>query len=435
MPLLRDAIDEPQALGESSVTSKTRFIKIFHPGYYEPDEEQYDPNGDVLISLPALDDGGIHHDTAHTACAILAANRWDGYFSRDPEGRGKIDRPPDGILRDKSYFFCLPSTSTSPGSNEHPYPVIARFSDWRFPHDDLPPLWKRLQKHMEDVGAGSQLVDNSRCCLSNYADGIEQAHLVPSSQSIWWSINAMSQYCQMRLSSTNPINAPANFLTLRSDIHKVFDERHFCFVPKIEGADEGEVGERQRSTGVPRLAGHVFNPTPGGQLPRLFHNRCLHDLPSVVSVECLFARFAWTIFSPTIFRDFLYASTKPRRIKTWDPGSRKFVIENADPERCNRIFTNARARSESPKKRSRGDGRGNNEAEASETYLDELSSGEDTSGDDDSWPSRPSGSDTTDDDDGKWERGRTKKRKFDDSDDGLTRQTITTPRNLHRPEF
>ncbi|KAL3603081.1 hypothetical protein FPOAC2_07398 [Fusarium poae] len=172
MPLLRDPIDEPQALSGSSVSSGKRFVKIFHPGYHEPDQEQYDPNGDVLISLPALDDGGIHHDTAHTACAILAANRWDGYFSRDRSGTAKVDPPQDGILREKSYFFCLPSpsTSTSPDSTDHPYPVIARFGDWRFPHDDLPPIWRRLQEQLdvlEHAGAGTRTIGNGSLCLDN----------------------------------------------------------------------------------------------------------------------------------------------------------------------------------------------------------------------------------------------------------------------------
>ncbi|KAL6402742.1 hypothetical protein AUP68_14077 [Ilyonectria robusta] len=436
MPLLRDPIDEPQALSGSSVSAGRRFIKLFHPGYHEPDQEQYDPNGDVLISLPALDDGGIHHDTAHTACAILAANRWDGYFSHDRSGSMKVRPPQDGILRERSYFFCLPSTSTSPGSTDHPYPVIARFSDWRFPHDNLPPIWRRLQEQLDDIehaGAGTQAIGNGWCCLSNYVDGIEQAHLVPSSQSVWWSINDMSQYCQTSLFSTDPMNARANFLPLRCDIHRVFDERHFCFVPKIEDADEDkdEEGdsERNRSTPVPHLVGHVFNSTPGGQLPRLWHNRRLHALPSVVSVECLFARFAWTIFSPTIFRDFLYSSAKPRRILTWDSGSRKYITESADPERCRRIFAAARSRSESPKKRSRGADRGNNnEAEEYDTHHDEVSSDIDSGYCDDSWFSLPLISGTTDDAYGELERGRTRKRKIDD----CTQKT--TPEDSHRPK-
>lgn len=32
--------------------------------------------------------------------------------------------------------------------------------------------------------------------------------------------------------SINPINAPANYIPLCSDIYKIFDERHFYLVPK-----------------------------------------------------------------------------------------------------------------------------------------------------------------------------------------------------------
>ncbi|KAH6984053.1 hypothetical protein EDB80DRAFT_591710 [Ilyonectria destructans] len=440
MPLLRDPIDEPRALSGSSVSSGRRFVKIFHPGYHEPDQEQYDPNGDVLISLPALDDGGIHHDTAHTACAILAANRWDGYFSHDRSGTVRVGPPQDGILREKSYFFCLPSpsTSTSPDSTDHPYPVIARFSDWRFPHDDLPPIWRRLQEQldvMEHAGAGTRTIGNGCCCLSNYVDGIEQAHLVPSSQSVWWSRNDMSQYCQTTLFSTDPMNGRANFLPLRCDIHRVFDERHFCFVPKIEDGDE-------ESTPVPHLVGHVFNSTPGGQLPRLWHNRRLHALSSVVSVECLLARFAWTIFSPTVFRDFLYASSKSRRILTWDSGSRKHITESADPERCRRILVAARSRSESPKKRSRGgEGCNNDQVEEYDAHHDEISSDLDSGYCDDSWSRPPPDSwfslpltrATKDDAHGEVERGRTRKRKIDDTGDDDCIQK-TTPENSRRPK-
>ncbi|KAK7417281.1 hypothetical protein QQX98_004715 [Neonectria punicea] len=441
MPLLRDAIDEPQALSGSSVGPGKRFIKLLHPGYYEPDREQDDPNGDVLISLPVLDDGGVHHDTAHTACAILAANRWDGYFSHDRGGSMRILPPPDGILRERSYFFCLPSTSTSPGSTDRPYPVVARFSDWRFPHDNLPPIWGLLQNQLDDIeragaGAGTR-TGNGSCCLSNYVDGVEQAHLVPSSQSGWWSTNGMSQYCQTSLFSTDPINAQANFVALRCDIHRVFDERHFCFVPKMEDAgedrDEEGDGDRNRSTSVPHLVGHVFNSTPGGQLPKLWHNRRLHALSSVVSVECLFARFAWTIFSPTIFRDFLYASAKPRRILTWDSESRKYIIESVDPERCRRIFAAARSRSDSPKKRSRGGDRGNNgEAEECDTRHDEVSSDLDGGYCGDSWFSIPPISSTADEAHGELERGRTRKRKIDDADNDYTQDT--TPEECHRPK-
>jgi hypothetical protein len=48
-----------------------------HPGY--PDEHN------IIMVLPALDDaqGGIHHETALIACAVVAGNRWHAQTSGD----------------------------------------------------------------------------------------------------------------------------------------------------------------------------------------------------------------------------------------------------------------------------------------------------------------------------------------------------------------
>lgn len=51
----------------SLYNSKT--IDFLHPGY--------DDGTNVIIALPALDhaDGGIHHETARIACALIANNQ------------------------------------------------------------------------------------------------------------------------------------------------------------------------------------------------------------------------------------------------------------------------------------------------------------------------------------------------------------------------
>lgn len=153
----------------------------------------------------------------------------------------------------------------------------------------------------------------------------------------------------------------------------MFDERHFSFVPKLsceedhDGAEapharpqpdsdiqsrswNAETGSRAQPASY--LVGHVFNSTPSGQLPMLWHNRRVHTLPMEVSVECLVARFAWTVFSPTVFRDFLDAG-KSRRIFVWNHETRKYDIEEADPEKCRAIWSTSRSRSESPRKKQR----------------------------------------------------------------------------------
>lgn len=48
-----------------------------------------------------------------------------------------------GVPRDNRYFYHLPPASTG-----ETYPILARFNDWRFPHNALPPLWTRLQRNL-----------------------------------------------------------------------------------------------------------------------------------------------------------------------------------------------------------------------------------------------------------------------------------------------
>lgn len=52
------------------------------------------------------------------------------------------------------------------------------------------------------------------------------------------------------------------------------------------------------------VVGHVFNSIPGGELQKLRHNREAYPGVYAASLECLFARFAWTIFSQIIFAIF-----------------------------------------------------------------------------------------------------------------------------------
>lgn len=75
--------------------------KIFfrHPGY--------DDNSNIIMTLPALDhtDGGIHHETARIACAIVANNQLaHGFFTETRIGP-RIAAGPDDVLRANEYYF------------------------------------------------------------------------------------------------------------------------------------------------------------------------------------------------------------------------------------------------------------------------------------------------------------------------------------------
>jgi hypothetical protein len=180
-----DTIDESRLVPSAG---DSRQIRIIHPGY---SSSGGDDEFNVLISFEAFDDGGtgIDYDTAHTACAILANNAWDGYFSEDVDGKKKAS-PPDGILRHDRYYFCLPS-SISPSTDQ--YPIVPRFKDWRFPHQILPSIWTRLrdQKRLDQKRESQS--GHGRCLFSNCGDVVEQAHLIPSQQSSWWTENLMKR--------------------------------------------------------------------------------------------------------------------------------------------------------------------------------------------------------------------------------------------------
>lgn len=73
-------------------------VFFLHPGY--PDSKN------VLLSLPALDSGGIHHETARIACAILADCNWNGFFSLTRDGP-RLPAGSDDILTQNRYYFRI----------------------------------------------------------------------------------------------------------------------------------------------------------------------------------------------------------------------------------------------------------------------------------------------------------------------------------------
>lgn len=224
----------------------------------------------------------------------------------------------------------------------------------------------------------------------------------------------MARYSETTLFSTDPINAPANRLPLRSDIHKMFDERHFSFVPKLSCEEAHDGAEAPHGSGAQPttyLVGHVFNSTPSGQLPMLWHNRRVHTLPMEVSVECLFARFAWTVISPTVFRDFLDAG-KSRRVCVWNHETRKYDIEEADREKCRAIWSTSRSRSESPrKKQRRAEGAQEDDEDLVGPYQEDAASDSDSGYHDEPQPPGRGLPASVPDE---RERGRTRKRKADE---------------------
>lgn len=130
------------------------------------------------------------------------------------------------------------------------------------------------------------------CRLSGCREGLQVAHVVPQSEVDWGQANGMSLY---NISESNTLDDVSNALLLRADLHLAFDRSHIALVPKP--ATDGSM----------RLVAHLLDCSP--ELEHLHHNRELH--PTAVSVDMLYARFAWSIF--TLLDPFLKCQV-PRRL-------------------------------------------------------------------------------------------------------------------------
>jgi hypothetical protein len=81
-------------------------INLRHPAY--------EPGSDLLFTLYAWDcaEGGLQYGLVHTACAVVAANRHDGYLSRSREG-GRVDTGLADVLSAGDYFYHVPGAGAS----------------------------------------------------------------------------------------------------------------------------------------------------------------------------------------------------------------------------------------------------------------------------------------------------------------------------------
>jgi len=91
-----------------------------HPGYKDDINQ--------LLLLPVLDSGGIDYDTAHTACAILAGNRWDGLLAEKANGEG-VAVLEDRILRKQYYYFHVSNDPNGKCRTSRPSTTVGMIVD------------------------------------------------------------------------------------------------------------------------------------------------------------------------------------------------------------------------------------------------------------------------------------------------------------------
>ncbi|KAK3349540.1 hypothetical protein B0T25DRAFT_504734 [Lasiosphaeria hispida] len=372
--LLKDAIILPRD------ARQPRLVRIRHPDYSAAEN--------TLLCLRALDDGGIDYDTALIACGIVTGNTSTGFFAtRDAGAQGfeRVSRPDDGILRGSEYFFQLPEDDV----RERPYPVVPRFEDWTFPHDAMPLPWRELDR---------QIQEGLSCRITDCIWGIERAHIVPLGVRDWWDREELDQYIMTDRFSQNAIDASGNVIPLRSDIHTVFDDKVFAIVPKRDQTPGHE------AQGGLSLVLHVVNPITDSYFHQHYHNRKL--LPLTCSIECLFARFAWTIFSPGVLGHFLDKCITSRLLLVRDPTTGTSTLESRDREQVNALLAASRSRSASPRKRKIPEVTSNDASLQYDLLYGDIEDGSQT----DSGPTERSPS-----------RGRSRKRQWANDEEGLDR--------------
>jgi hypothetical protein len=315
-------------------------VTFKHPGY--PD--QFGQN--ILLTLHAFDHvrGGLHYGTAHIACAMVACNAWDGYFSRTRDSSDRLNLQHNDLIFDKVLYFHVPSSGAK-------YPVYPDFANWAFPHDNLPPNWPRAPASDDDdalagAGAGADelrappssstltaaiLRRDKACVISGQTDCAERAHLCPRSEVDWFDKNGMAQYnMNGQLVRDAVIDDITNAIALRSDLHSIFDSAKFVIVPKQDA-----------------WVAHFTHLT--NDLGKLYHNTAM-AIDKEVSSNCLLVRFAWAIF-PLVSKFLMAGAARQVRTRVVQDGELTEVMEMITAEQAKAKFAAGRSRSTSPRKR------------------------------------------------------------------------------------
>lgn len=328
-------------------------VIFLHPGYAD--------NDNFLLKLPAFDSGGIHHDTARIACAILAACRWDGFLSSTRNGT-PLPAGPDDVLPPGRYYFCI--------EGEDQYPVVPNFDHFICP-DILPPPYTYAPILSS---TGDDAVRRDRTCrITASSLPNETAHIIPSAQSDWWQRNRMP-ILYTGNAERGLDRSAENTILLRRDLHKMWDDNKFAIVPKAG-----------------KWAVHVLWHSPIVEIQERYHNLELQPLADV-SRHFFLCRFAMAVFSKSVF---LIQKVPRKLVVVGDNGSNHVKVQNMAVDEYQQFCmtsTRASSRSQSPKKRQRS---------AAGDLVDDGYTTEE--------------SEETGDDDSEEERGRPRKRKWSPS--------------------
>lgn len=166
---------------------------------------------------------------------------------------------------------------------------------------------------------------------------VETAHIVEAKEWQWFKDNdmpekAVSRKVNVSANAKKDVNHPSNLMRLRRDIHKSYDQNHFCFAPKPSGAPGNEKWH---------LCAHCLE--DNSELQQLYHNVPIQSTRGLAPAF-FYARFAATLFPVSRFLEkdrhrWLTILEKGQKYTGW-----------FDPDTC-RDLANARPASTNPTKR------------------------------------------------------------------------------------
>lgn len=249
--------------------------------------------------------------------------------------RDRLNAQEHELIAEGVYYFHVLGEGDESGTGhetQKPYAVVPSFDDWCFHHQLVPQAWLNLNSRDDSV-LSDYTSDRPYCMITGQRTECQVAHMIPRVQLGWSARNAMSRYCSITGGSSQAIYDTFNVISLRSDIHKVWDRSHFSLVAKID------------EQGKTRLVVHMLRIIP--DIGKHHHNRAALIPRSHCRAELLFARFALQVLSG--MRDFFLDNTKREVLIRTDGGASVkkslglFDIPAFQP----------RSRTPSPQKRSR----------------------------------------------------------------------------------
>jgi hypothetical protein len=224
------------------------------------------------------------------------------------------------------------------GDIDSSYPVTPIFSVWTFPHKNLPPSWPSSVPFIpattkSDITSALGQRDSFKCQMSASTEAYEKAHILPVQENEWFHANRMDAYIfNKRWVGTRGVNDVNNMLLLRADLHTLFDEYKFVFIPK-----------KEISSSSGKFVSHML--THSRELSQLYHNVQLQSSEKL-KPQFLLARLAFSVLP--MMEGFLQGNLA-RKLYTVTGDS-----YTASAEECKNFTstTGARSRNVSPQKSS-----------------------------------------------------------------------------------